>query len=60
MLLANDSHPKHEKGEAAAELARKNCALRQSSQDRLVFFALLLIGLRSMLLNPTKLAVFSY
>lgn len=53
MMLANDSHPKHEKDEAAAELARKSSALRQSSQDRLAFFALLLIGLRIMPLGSS-------
>ncbi|MEI3376515.1 MAG: hypothetical protein V8R08_01505 [Coriobacteriales bacterium] len=54
MLLANDSHPKHEKSSAAAELARKVSALKQSSQGRFAFFALLLIGQRNMLPNPSS------
>ncbi len=47
MVLANDSHPKLQNRSAAAELARKTSALKQSSQDRLTILELLLIGRRA-------------
>lgn len=42
MIVDLLSHPTREKRDAAAELAHKDRALRQSSQDRITLFASLL------------------